>query len=185
MGPFDLKIELPSWVAEFLDRGPQVFETDEERMRFAIALARENAERRTGGPFGAAVFDGRGRLVAPGVNIVVTSNFSILHAEMVAISLAQKKLAEVEARIDSENFKHDANRDSLKYEQELVKLSQRGVSREQNLKKRKLGTDASLDLTAQAGGEDLGLVIDEEDTSLVDDRGSADAGTDSEPPEGT
>ena len=92
MGQFDLRIELPSWVAEFLTRGPQVFATEEERMRLAIALARENVERQTGGPFGAAVFDEKGRLVAPGVNVVVTSNCSILHAEMVAIALAQKKL---------------------------------------------------------------------------------------------
>lgn len=62
-------------------------------MRLAIALARENVKRQTGGPFGAAVFDEEGRLVAPGVNVVVTSNCSILHAEMVAIALAQKKLA--------------------------------------------------------------------------------------------
>jgi len=62
-------------------------------MRLAIALARENVERQTGGPFGAAVFDEKGHLVAPGVNVVVTGNCSILHAEMVAIALAQKKLA--------------------------------------------------------------------------------------------
>ncbi len=61
-------------------------------MRLAISLARENVERQTGGPFGAAVFDEKGRLVAPGVNVVLTSNCSILHAEMVAIALAQKKL---------------------------------------------------------------------------------------------
>ena len=92
MGQFQFTIELPPWVGEFLGRGPQVFATEEERMRFAIALARENVERQTGGPFGAAVFDDKGRLVAPGVNVVVTSNCSILHAEMVAIALAQKKL---------------------------------------------------------------------------------------------
>jgi tRNA(Arg) A34 adenosine deaminase TadA len=93
LGQFDFRIELPPWVAEFLGRGPQVFATEEERMRLAIALARENVERQTGGPFGAAVFDEKGRLVAPGVNVVVTSNCSILHAEMVAIALAQRKLA--------------------------------------------------------------------------------------------
>jgi tRNA(Arg) A34 adenosine deaminase TadA len=86
------RIDLPLWVAGFLERGPQLFVTEEERMRLAITLARENVERQTGGPFGAAVFDEKGRLVAPGVNLVVTSNCSILHAEMVAIALAQKKL---------------------------------------------------------------------------------------------
>ena len=61
-------------------------------MRLVIDLARENVVRRAGGPFGAGVFDEAGRLVAPGVNVVVTHNCSILHAEMVAIALAQKSL---------------------------------------------------------------------------------------------
>jgi tRNA(Arg) A34 adenosine deaminase TadA len=91
--PLEFRIKLPPWVAEFLARDPQVFATKEEQMRLAIALARENVERQTGGPFGAAVFDEKGRLVAPGVNVVVTSHCSILHAEMVALALAQKKLA--------------------------------------------------------------------------------------------
>ncbi len=86
------RIHLPPWVAGFLRRSPQVFDTDRERMRLAVALARENVERRTGGPFGAAVFDENGRLVAPGMNLVMSSNCSILHAEIVAIALAQKNL---------------------------------------------------------------------------------------------
>jgi len=61
-------------------------------MRFVVTLARENVQRQTGAPFGAGVFDANGCLVAPGVNVVVTHNCSILHAEMVAIALAQKKL---------------------------------------------------------------------------------------------
>ena len=58
-------------------------------MRFVIALARENVQRRTGGPFGAAVFDDSGRLIAPGVNLVVSSKCSVFHAEIVALALAQ------------------------------------------------------------------------------------------------
>ncbi len=92
MEPLGLRIDLPPWVAEFLGRGPKVFADPEDRMRLAIALARENVERQSGGPFGAAVFDEEGRIVSVGVNIVVTNNCSILHAEMVAIALAQKKL---------------------------------------------------------------------------------------------
>ena len=88
----EFTIDLPGWVGEFLGRGPDVFATEEDRMRLVIALARENVERQTGGPFGAGVFDEKGRLVAPGINVVVTSNCSILHAEMVAIALAQKEL---------------------------------------------------------------------------------------------
>lgn len=61
-------------------------------MRFVVSLARENVRRETGGPFGAAVFSADGRLVASGVNLVVLYNCSILHAEIVAIALAQKEL---------------------------------------------------------------------------------------------
>jgi len=88
----DFTIRLPRWVAELLARSPKIFRTREDRMRFIITLARENVKRQTGGPFGAGVFDASGCLVAPGVNIVVTHNCSILHAEMIAIALAQKKL---------------------------------------------------------------------------------------------
>jgi tRNA(Arg) A34 adenosine deaminase TadA len=60
-------------------------------MRLAVELANQNIEHRTGGPFGAAIFEtGSGRLVGVGVNLVETSNCSILHAEMVAIATAQK-----------------------------------------------------------------------------------------------
>jgi tRNA(Arg) A34 adenosine deaminase TadA len=61
-------------------------------MRLVIELSRLNVEHETGGPFGAAVFDAAGRLVAPGVNLVTSANSSILHAEMVAIALAQQAL---------------------------------------------------------------------------------------------
>jgi tRNA(Arg) A34 adenosine deaminase TadA len=85
-------MEIPTWVESFLARSPKVFTAVEDRMRFIIALARENVERQSGGPFGAAVFDSKGTLVAPGINLVMTNNCSILHAEMIAIALAQKKL---------------------------------------------------------------------------------------------
>jgi tRNA(Arg) A34 adenosine deaminase TadA len=88
----DLKIEIPAWIGDFLARSPKGFAAVEDRMRFVIALARENVERKSGGPFGAAVFDAAGTLVAPGINIVLTNNCSILHAEMIAIAMAQKKL---------------------------------------------------------------------------------------------
>ena len=88
----DFTIRLPRWVEELLAHSPKIFRTREDRMRFVVTLARENVRRQTGGPFGAGVFDASGCLVAPGVNVVVTHNCSILHAEMVAIALAQKKL---------------------------------------------------------------------------------------------
>src|SRR5512134_2538914 len=88
----EVRIQLPEWIERFAGTDPVICPTIEERMQFVIRLARHNVEQRTGGPFGAAVFDSDGRLVAPGVNIVLTSNCSVLHAEIVAITLAQKIL---------------------------------------------------------------------------------------------
>ncbi len=61
-------------------------------MRFVIALARQNVQRETGGPFASGVFDESGRLIAPGINLVVAAKCSILHAEIVALMIAQKAL---------------------------------------------------------------------------------------------
>ena len=59
-------------------------------MKLVIALARQNMERNTGGPFGAGIFErDSGCLVAVGVNQVEASNCSIAHAEMLAIAIAQ------------------------------------------------------------------------------------------------
>lgn len=62
-------------------------------MRLAIELARINVQRGTGGPFGAVIFDrDSGRLLAPGVNVVVPARWSGGHAEMVAFAVAQQVL---------------------------------------------------------------------------------------------
>jgi hypothetical protein len=45
LGFFDLTIELPSWVAEFFARQPQIFVTNDERMGLAIALAQKKLGR--------------------------------------------------------------------------------------------------------------------------------------------
>lgn len=84
-------LKLPEWLRTLLQPEAQTFNSVEARMRLVIGLAHENAERRTGGPFGAAVFEGHsGRLVSVGVNLVEATNCSIAHAEIVAISLAQR-----------------------------------------------------------------------------------------------
>ncbi|MEW5785116.1 MAG: nucleoside deaminase [Bacillota bacterium] len=88
----DFQISLPDWVEDLLGRGPKVFPAAEDRVRLVMRLAQENIERRTGGPFGAGIFDASGRLIAPGINIVTPTNCSVLHAEMVAIALAHKRL---------------------------------------------------------------------------------------------
>lgn len=86
-----IELGLPAWVGPFVAGREETFDSAEARMRLAIELARGNAGHRTGGPFGAAIFEtGTGRLISVGVNLVETSHCSMAHAEMVAIALAQR-----------------------------------------------------------------------------------------------
>jgi tRNA(Arg) A34 adenosine deaminase TadA len=87
-----ITLQLPAWVERFLADSPRVFPETIDRMRFVLELSRRNVRHGTGGPFGAAVFDSEGQLIAPGINLVVLSNCSLLHAEMVALAGAQQKL---------------------------------------------------------------------------------------------
>jgi tRNA(Arg) A34 adenosine deaminase TadA len=85
----ELRIACPDWLEGELD-WDRCYESDDERMAVALECARENVERQTGGPFGAAIFESdSGRLVAAGVNLVVPLNNSSLHAEIVAFMMAQ------------------------------------------------------------------------------------------------
>jgi tRNA(Arg) A34 adenosine deaminase TadA len=87
-----IRISCPDWVDDVLD-WDATYQTDEARMRVALACARENVLRDTGGPFGAAIFNrATGGLVAVGVNLVVPLNNSSLHAEIVAFMMAQAAL---------------------------------------------------------------------------------------------
>lgn len=87
-----IQFSLPAWVAELVAGWRTPLDSAEDRMRLAIGLAEENMKRQTGGPFGAAVFErDSGVLVAVGVNLVVASQCSIAHAEMLALALAQGK----------------------------------------------------------------------------------------------
>jgi tRNA(Arg) A34 adenosine deaminase TadA len=88
----EISIQLPPWVEAFTARSPLIFSSPEDRMRFTIALSRKNVEHQTGGPFGAAIFDPEGLLLAPGVNLVMSANCSMLHAEITAMAVAQKQL---------------------------------------------------------------------------------------------
>jgi len=61
-------------------------------MGFVIELSRHNVLHGTGGPFAACVFDmNDGSLFAPGVNLVLAGQCSVLHAEIVALMDAQNK----------------------------------------------------------------------------------------------
>jgi tRNA(Arg) A34 adenosine deaminase TadA len=62
-------------------------------MQYVVRASAANVSHGTGGPFAAAVFEhDSGALVSLGVNLVTTQNLSVLHAEIVAISLAQRRL---------------------------------------------------------------------------------------------
>jgi tRNA(Arg) A34 adenosine deaminase TadA len=87
-----VRIDLPPWVDEVV-QWDRRYTFDQDKMRLAIALSRENVARGTGGPFGAAVFEkGTGKLVGVGMNSVVRLNNCALHGEMVAFMIAQQRL---------------------------------------------------------------------------------------------
>lgn len=88
-----LELRLPPWLEALLTTAPQPLtaRTPAEQARLVIDLAHRNITHQTGGPFAAAVFArASGHLIAAGVNLVMTSRLSIAHAEVVALSLAQR-----------------------------------------------------------------------------------------------
>ena len=83
---------LPDWVRARAET-VRPLDGDESRMRFVVDLSREQIVRGTGGPFAAAVFESAtGTLVAAGVNLVEHARNSMLHAEVVALMLAERRL---------------------------------------------------------------------------------------------
>ena len=90
---YKLNLRLPNWIRAFLAEYPAVIPSMETQMRFVLDLTERNIREKTGGPFGAAVFEqDSGKLVSVGVNVVVGQNCSAAHAEMMALMLAQKKI---------------------------------------------------------------------------------------------
>jgi len=92
-GWLDKRLELapPDWLGSFLDAWSGPLDSAENRMRLAVALAAENVRRQTGGPFGAIVVEeSGGRLLGAGVNQVTALGLSLAHAEMMALSVAQR-----------------------------------------------------------------------------------------------
>ena len=88
-----LSLSLPAW-----------FDTEEMNFKFspgdlngamqlAIDLSRANVTHQTGGPFGALVVQlETGRVISAAVNCVEAQDCSSAHAEIMALSLAQKTL---------------------------------------------------------------------------------------------
>lgn len=84
---------LPSWIIRAARRRQKHIISASDRMRFVIRLALTNVTAKTGGPFGAAVFEANtGRLIAVGVNVVEPTSCSLAHAEMVALANAHQSL---------------------------------------------------------------------------------------------
>lgn len=85
-------VALPEWLVDDLDDlAARPLETTEQRMSLANELADRNWRAGNGGPFAAIVVDrASGALVSVGVNIVLSSDLSGMHAEMMALSLAQR-----------------------------------------------------------------------------------------------
>lgn len=84
-------LTLPAWVHQEVDH--QKLYTDETaQMELAIQLSAMNIHEQTGGPFGAALFSGSGRLLGIGVNRVIESKCSSAHAEMMAFATAQQRI---------------------------------------------------------------------------------------------
>ncbi|MFC1761002.1 nucleoside deaminase [Planctomycetota bacterium] len=95
MNPYALTIVLPDWTQSLLATCPHTCATLDARMQLAISLAHENIQQKTGGPFGAAVFErDSGRLVALGMNLVLNQQCSAAHAEILALTGAQRHLGQ-------------------------------------------------------------------------------------------
>lgn len=92
MLPLQIHLTLPPWIEDAADTSRRYL-TDEERVGLAIELSRRNIQHGSGGPFGAAVFDEHGRLIAAAANRVVPQTCSVAHAEMLAYMAAQQRLA--------------------------------------------------------------------------------------------
>jgi tRNA(Arg) A34 adenosine deaminase TadA len=82
----------PEWMEQAVDWGAR-YATDQSKMSLAVELARQNVLHGTGGPFGAAVFESAsGAIVAAGVNSVTRLRNSMLHAEVLALMLAEYRV---------------------------------------------------------------------------------------------
>ncbi len=88
--PVEVRLNLPEWIGELALDG-RLYAGDQAKVQLAIDLAAANVRHGSGGPFGAALFEGE-TLVAVGVNRVVPGHCSVAHAEMMVFMLAQQKL---------------------------------------------------------------------------------------------
>jgi len=99
----EFTLSLPLWLTDELGGLPRVLGTLEERMDLVHTLAERNFREGNGGPFAAIVVDSTtGELVSVGVNVVLASGLSSAHAEMMALSLAQRETGSWDLGADPE-----------------------------------------------------------------------------------
>lgn len=92
----NIVLPIPEWLNTWVDEIPSILPDMTQRMAAVIDLARINVQH-GGGPFAAAVFNQTGgELIAPGVNWVVLGKSSLLHAEVMALVLAEQTLGSYE-----------------------------------------------------------------------------------------
>ncbi|MBL7619537.1 MULTISPECIES: nucleoside deaminase [unclassified Frankia] len=88
-----LNVTLPAWVDEEVNAAGSVLPDVEDRMRLVHRLADRNHREGHGGPFAAVVASpDTGEIYAAGVNLVLATGLSSMHAEVVALSFAQARL---------------------------------------------------------------------------------------------
>jgi|LSQX01.2.fsa_nt_gb tRNA(Arg) A34 adenosine deaminase TadA len=88
-----IDLKFPTWYTEWERTLPDILPTDTDAMSTAISISSLNVKRGYGGPFGAvAVESGSRKIVATGMNVVLTAKSSLLHAEIACIIRAQKAL---------------------------------------------------------------------------------------------
>ena len=89
------QFKVPEWLDQLHEGkmfvGP--YDTEDKRAQAAVLLALRNVEYKSGGPFGACIFDVKSnRLIATGVNTVGPFNCSLFHAEILAMERAKQIL---------------------------------------------------------------------------------------------
>jgi len=83
---------LPGWLVPLVD-GYGILPTHDDRVAVTNQLAARNYVEGNGGPFAAIVVDrATSEVVSVGVNAVLSTKKSSVHAEVMALSLAQEKL---------------------------------------------------------------------------------------------
>lgn len=102
--PSELRVGVPGWLRSEHAAAPTVLPSRGERFALVTALATRNVEEGTGGPFAAVVVDDEsGEVLSIGTNLVLDSNVSSMHAEVVTLGLAH-------ARTGSWNLGRDVGR---------------------------------------------------------------------------